>query len=66
MVRGLWCKKLIFYGNVVFFFVFEAKNVKMMKFGKNIPLWLGEWGCAATLFTTSPLIRRGGLLKKGN
>ena len=48
------------------FFVFEAKNVKMMKFGKNIPLWLGEWGCAATLFTTSPLIRRGGLLKKGN
>ena len=44
MVRGLWCKKLIFYGNVVFFFVFEAKNVKMMKFGKNIPLWLGEWG----------------------
>ena len=42
MVRGLWCKKLIFYGNVVF--CFEAKNVKMMKFGKNIPLWLGEWG----------------------
>ena len=25
-------------------FCFEAKNVKMMKFGKNIPLWLGEWG----------------------
>jgi len=44
MVRGLWCRKLIFYGNVVFCFVFEAKHAKMMKFGKNIPLWLGEWG----------------------